>query len=598
MLVLPLFLLSPLQGSGRNARGAAALPPVPSSSDSSSSIASFSTTLASRANRKIPPPPGDESPREPHLQPPVALTMPASLPLRLLLPAAAAAAAALGSPLPLPAAADAPLEPVASEVFSSANGSLVSSDEEVGGERAPSPVALPDAEASLPLGEAAAAAAAAEELADLEDAVPGQQQQPYEKGVQGAAPGVEGVARKLVASAQHMMDRIYSVARGQRGQPKGTRTALLGALGMLLFLGLHMLVQYVNEAPLDKELLFNSATGRATASGTGLIVSATLFVAGALEALAAYVAPKNAVAPPSMFPARGRKQASIGRLMILATAVAITLGWVLGFPMLFMEVATTGFLVGSTLVILGFTFLLREFQRGVEMMRQLYAPHAGDVKALSEEARLDAKLIIQLADHFITRGLPEPVPVDQLMSSTEEAQQQLDDGDAPAAPARRAEELLSSLAQHPHRQRKRRSVEDAVARGLIPVLEELERNPQLVEQLQAFGRDLGHQLLEGDLESAFAAPADAAPAAPADAAPADADAADAAPADAAPADAAPADAALADAASADAASADAASADAASADAASADAASADAVSPSVAPEGAAEAAADNEADE
>ncbi|KAL8454478.1 hypothetical protein Emed_000199 [Eimeria media] len=426
--------------------------------------------------------------------------MPARLSLRLLLPAAAAAAT-LSALLPSAAAAGAFPESVVSEGFLPPAAEEQAAEEKsfsIADSRTSSAAVVPAEEAPLPLPSdtTASAAATAGEEAELE--------QLGEKEVQEPVPPPEvDLARRFVASADQLMSKMYALAKSHTSkQPKGTRTALLGAAGMLIFFLLHSIAQYAKGASVGQDVLFHSSTGRTTASGVGMIVSATLLIAGALEALIAYNAPKNGALAANVFPARGRKQAAIGRMMLIVTAVAITIGWVLGFPNFFMEAATLGFLSGSTLVVLGFTLLLREFQKGVNMMRQLYAPHAKDLKALSEDAQIDASLLLQLADHFLTKGLPEPVPVEQLEGAADGDQQQTDGLPADAAfqsPAELLNALVGQLDMEGN------GGENPLAGALANAFRELENNPKLLEQMSGLEQDLLKALQKGGLPSPAAA---------------------------------------------------------------------------------------------
>ncbi|KAL8441374.1 hypothetical protein Emag_007230 [Eimeria magna] len=436
--------------------------------------------------------------------------MPTRLSLRFLLPAAAAAAAALTVLLPSVDGASSFEEPVVSESFTAPVDEQHVSEEgsfALGDVRPPSSAVLPEDEATLPLlpdNPAATGAAEGEDVA-LE--------QLEERGV---VPGEEqDMARKFVASADQMMSRLYGLAKAHADkQPRGTKTALLGAAGMIVFFLMHALTQFVSRAPISEDVLFNSDTGRTTAMGAGLIVSATLLIAGALEALIAYNAPKNAALLPAVFPSRGRKQAAIGRVLLLSTAVAITLGWVLGFPKLFMEVATTGFLAGTTLIVLGFTLLLREFQHGVSVMRQLYAPQAKDVKALNEEARIDASLLLQLADHFITKGMPEPVPLDELGHGGDEQQQHPTPDAVLEAVPHSTEELINNILGQFDPRTNGEDVDKALGGALAAAFKQIEENPKLLEQLGGLEHSILNALQKEGLDLPAAAADDDDAAAP------------------------------------------------------------------------------------
>lgn len=180
---------------------------------------------------------------------------------------------------------------------------------------------------------------------------------------------------------------------------RGTRTALLGLAGVMLFFALHLIAQYARYAKIDQDMLFRHDSGKLTFTGAGLIISFTLFAAGLAESLPESSKIRNA---GSKFPtlARGAKRTLVGKRMLLMSALAIALAWVIGAPQFLMEAATIGFLAGGTLSALGLTLLFSDLKRAVDLAKKLHAFGIKNASPMGEDFEMDPSFLLQLVDYF------------------------------------------------------------------------------------------------------------------------------------------------------------------------------------------------------
>lgn len=218
-----------------------------------------------------------------------------------------------------------------------------------------------------------------------------------------AARTFDDTADPSAVKAEEFATKILSLADAfPRRTRSGTRTALLGLAGIMMFFALHVIAQYVSYRSVDQDVVFKHDTGRLTFTGAGLVISFVLFAAGLAEAV---IVPELVLDHSGEFPssARGAKRASIGKRLALVSAIAIAFGWVIGVPQFVMGAATIGFLAGGTLNALGLTLLFSELKKRVDLAKKLLASDIRDELDVAEDAGMDPVIRNPLAEYFLGR---------------------------------------------------------------------------------------------------------------------------------------------------------------------------------------------------
>lgn len=216
-----------------------------------------------------------------------------------------------------------------------------------------------------------------------------------------------GQANRARVSTEELAAKVYELGDAYPGSRRGLRTALLGLVGLVLFLVVHFAMQYKNGEDMGvEELMLSNEKTHLSMKGMALIASLVVMVTGVTEALLPQASGRAASFDTGAWPSRGTKHTVVGRALVAASILVLVVGFFVGLPVMLKVGAEAVLVSGSTLALLGVILLCREIARSVKLAKNLYSLAVKDVHVMQQDGQLDPELLMQLMDHFLSQQGP------------------------------------------------------------------------------------------------------------------------------------------------------------------------------------------------